>query len=137
MNISYISGFFDADGSITMCRQRAKDPYKTLKIDFTNTKLEILLEIQKYLSEEHGLTLSITTKPPRKENHSVSYVLSTAANRVCYSLCKLLQSEHPMKRHRINTVLKYHDSVVIRNGKYNERQKQRRLAYERLFFFNS
>lgn len=137
MNISYISGFFDADGSITMCRQRASDPYKTLKIDFTNTKLEILLEVQRYLQEEYGLTLSITTKPPRKDTHSVSYVLSTSANRVCYILCQLLQSEHPMKRHRINTVLKYHNLVVVRNGKYNERQKQRRLAYERLFFFNS
>lgn len=137
MNISYISGFFDADGSITMCRQRASDPYKTLKIDFTNTKLEILLEIQKYLQVEHGLTLSITTKPPRKDTHSVSYVLSTSANRVCYALCQLLQSEHPMKRHRINTVLKYHNLIVMRNGKYNEIQKQRRLAYERLFFFNS
>ena len=137
MNIDYISGFFDADGSITMSRLKSTDTYRTLNIDFTNTKLEILLEIQKFLLENHNLHLSISTKPARKENHSTSYVLSTSGNRVCYALCQLLDSHHPMKRHRINTILKYHNSVVNRNGKYNERQRARRLAYERLFFFNS
>ena len=137
MNIDYVSGFFDADGSITMSRLKSTDPYRTLKIDFTNTKLGILLEIQRFLLENHNLHLSISTKPAKKENHSTSYVLSTSSNRVCYTLCQLLDSHHPMKRHRINTILKYHNSAVNRNGKYNERQRARRLAYERLFFFNS
>ena len=87
MNIDYISGFFDADGSITMSRLKSTDPYRTLKIDFTNTKLEILLEIQKFLLENHNLHLSISTKPARKENHSTPHVLSTSGNRVCYALC--------------------------------------------------
>lgn len=34
MNIDYISGFFDADGSITMSKLKSTDPYRTLKIDF-------------------------------------------------------------------------------------------------------
>ena len=48
MNIDYISGFFDADGSITMSKPKSTDPYRTLKIDFTNTKVEILLLRTKY-----------------------------------------------------------------------------------------
>lgn len=134
MNLDYISGFFDADGSITMSKQRQSDPYRAIKIDFTNTKLEILLEIQRYLLENHGLSLSLSTKPAKKDTHSISYALSAGSNRVCYELCRLLHSEHPMKRHRINTILKYHNVVVKRNGKYNDREKMRRLAYERLFF---
>ena len=136
MNIDYISGFFDADGSITMSKLKSTDPYRTLKIDFTNTKVEILLEIQRFLLDTYGLHLSISTKPARKETHSISYVLSTSSNRVCYTLCQLLKSSHPIKKHRINTILKYHNLVVRRNGKYNERGRVRRLAYERLFFFN-
>lgn len=134
MTLDYISGFFDADGSITMSKNHSKCPYRALKIDFTNIKLEILLEIQQFLLKEHGLHLSLSTKPPRKDNHSESYVLSTSSNKVVYKLCTLITSYHPIKKHRINTILKYHNSVVKRNGKYNDREKMRRLAYERLFF---
>lgn len=134
MNIDYISGFFDADGSITMAKRLSNSIYRCLKIDFTNTKLSILLDIQKYLMEEHNLYLAISTKPAKKENHSVSYALSSSSNKVVYKLCSLIKSYHPIKRHRINTILKYHNLVVKRNGKYNNKEKLRRLAYERLFF---
>ena len=36
INDSYISGFFDADGSITMAKV-GNSPYRTIKIDFSNT----------------------------------------------------------------------------------------------------
>lgn len=136
MNLDYISGFFDADGSISMGKERSSKPLKALKIDFTNTKKEILLEIQEYLLKEHNLHLAISTKPPKADNHQTSYCLSASSNRTCYKLCQLLNSHHPMKKHRINTVLKYHNAVVKRNGKYNERELARRLAYERLFFLD-
>ena len=134
MNIDYVSGFFDADGSITMAKNHSKCPYRALKIDFTNTKLDVLVDIQNFLKNEYGLVLCISTKPSKKENHSESYVLSSSSNRVVLKLCSLMTSYHPIKRHRINTVLKYHNLVVRRNGKYNDREKLRRLAYERLFF---
>ena len=134
MNLDYISGFFDADGCITMARGAKTDLFRAIKIDFTNTKLNILLEIQKFLLDNYGLKLSISTKPAKSEKHQVSYTLSSASNRVCYRLCQLLTSYHPMKRHRIAVVLKYHNQVTKRNGKYNDREKVRRLAYERLFF---
>lgn len=137
MNDSYISGFFDADGSITMSKSSKNDIYRTLKIDFTNTQLETLKEIQKYLLEVHKIKLYIVSKPPRNERQAESYTLSTCSNRICYRLCEIIQSHHPKKLHRINTILKYHNSVVKRNGKYNEREKMRRLAYERLFFSNA
>ena len=134
MNLSYISGFFDADGSITMCYSSSADKFKSIKIDFTNTKLEILLEIQKYLQDNHNLTLFISTKPPKKDTHSISYVLSCNTNQKCLTLCNLLDSYHPMKKHRINTVLKYHNIVTKRNGKYSDKEIMKKLAYERLFF---
>ena len=136
INDYYISGFFDADGSITMSKSGHNDLYRKLKIDFTNTQLSTLREIQRYLWETHRLKLYLSTKPSRSENWAESYTLSTSSNQVCYKLCEIIKSHHPKKIHRINTVLKYHNLVVKRNGKYNEREKMRRLAYERLFFSN-
>lgn len=137
MNLDYISGFFDADGSITMCYNSKKDRFKTIKIDFTNIELNILELIQKYLIDNYNLKLFISKKPPRKKTHSLSYSLSCSSNQKCIELCKLLKSIHPKKLHRINTILKYHDKVTIKNGKYNKKQYTRKLAYERLFFCSS
>jgi hypothetical protein len=134
MTLQYISGFFDADGSITMGKDSKSDTYKTIKLDFTNTYITILEEIQKYLLDEYGIKTYMSKKPSRKENHNISYSLSCKGNQECLKLCRLLDSHHPKKLHRINTVLKYHDVVTIRNGKYTDKQATRKLAYERLFF---
>ena len=134
MNLHYISGFFDADGSITMCKNSKNDKYRAIKIDFTNTKLNILLEIQKFLLNNYDLKLSISTKPALKENHSIGYSLSLNSNQKCLKLCMLLNSFHPVKLHRINTILKYHNLVTKKNGKYSLNEINKRLAYERLFF---
>ena len=137
MNEDYISGFFDADGSITMSYNSKNDKFRTLKIDFTNIKLNILLDIQAFLLEKYNLHLYISTKPAKKENHSIAYTLSCASNQQCYKLGTILKSIHPKKLHRINTILKYHNLVTKRNGKYKENEYTRRLAYERLFFFTT
>ena len=134
MTLQYISGFFDADGSITMSKNSKLDPYKTIKMDFTNTYIIILEEIQKYLLDVHGIKSYISTKPSKKENQNTGYSLSCNSNQECLKLCKLLESHHPKKLHRINTVLKYHNIVTMRNGKYTDKQVTRKLAYERLFF---
>lgn len=135
MTLQYISGFFDADGSISMGKNSKHDTYKAIKIDFTNTYITILEEIQKYLLNEYNIKTHISKKAIRKENQNIGYSLSCNSNQTCLKLCRLLVSHHPKKLHRINTVLKYHDIVTVKNGKYTDRQATRRLAYERLFFF--
>jgi len=137
MNLDYISGFFDADGSITMVKHSKNDKYKSIKIDFTNTYIQILYEIQDYLLINHSIKTYISTKPSKKVNHSIGYTLSCSSSQQCIKICKLLKSKHPKKIHRINTIIKYHDKVTIKNGKYSTNQIKRKLAYERLFFNSS
>lgn len=135
--INYIVGFFDADGSISMSKSGKNNKYKTIKIDFTNVEISILLEIQEYLSQ-HEINTFISRKSSCNINHKTSYALSANSNQMCYKLCDLLKnSKHPKKSHRIKTILKYHNLVTKRNGKYNERDHTRKLAYERLFSFSS
>jgi len=135
MNIQYITGFFDADGSITLSKTSKDSTYRTIKIDFTNVELAVLKEIEYYLLQQ-GIKGYFATKPARKATHQISYALSYKYNNAL-KLCKLIQSKHPKKLHRINTILKYHNIVTKRNGKYTDREIERKLAYERLFFFST
>lgn len=136
MNENYISGFFDADGSITLCNQTKNSKYKSIKIDFTNVYLEILLEIQEFLLKKYDLKSYISSKEPKSINHNKSYSL-TFSNDYAYKLCKIINSFHPKKKFRINTILKYYKSVTKRNGKYSNNNIKRKLAFERLFYLPS
>ncbi len=133
ISTQYISGFFDADGSITMSKSSKSKIYKTIKIDFTNTDRPVLEKIQSFLKLKK-ITANISTKTPTKKMHSISYTLSVNSNQMCIKLCKLLQPLLCKKKHRVNTVLKYHNLVTNRNGKYTVKEHARKLAYERLFF---
>lgn len=133
MTTQYISGFFDADGSISMSKNSKNDVFKTLKIDFTNNEKEILITIKDFL-KLYNITSTISTKKTSNPSHSINYILSINTNKNCIKLCSLLESLHPKKRHRINTILKYHNKVTIRNGKYTVKEHARKKAYERLFF---
>lgn len=130
----YISGFFDADGSITLSHNSNK-LYRTPKLDFTNVELEPLQKIQDFF-KENGINMYISTKLPRKKSHSTSYTLSCSNNNAIKAL-EFINSLHPKKRHRINTILKYYKQVTMRNGKYTSKQHTRKIAFERLFFFPS
>jgi hypothetical protein len=134
MNLQYISGFLDADGSITISKSHKNAMFKTIKIDFYNNELNILKNIQTYFKDKHNIKLFISKKPSKKLTHSDSYTLSCSSNQKCITICNLLESIHPKKLHRINTILKYHNKVTKRNGKYSNKEITRKLAYERLFF---
>lgn len=132
MNINYISGFFDADGSITLtCK--SKNEFKSPQISFHNTEISILQEIQNYLFLNYNIKGYISTKKPIKENHSIAYDLKYTGNN-SKILSKLLISIHPKKRHRLNCINKYYNIVTKRNGKYNIKELSKKLAFERLFF---
>ena len=134
MNIDYINGFFDADGSITISKQYKTSKYKALKIDFPNTELCILEEIKSYLLDL-GIKSYLNTKPPKKDTHQTGYTLSLSGE-YAFNLCKLLTPKHLKKLHRVNCVIKYWKDVTSRNGKYSSKQISRKLAFERLFLLN-
>lgn len=132
MNIEYISGFFDADGSITLVKNKKTNQFKSLKIDFCNNYLNILEEIQKYLIKQ-GIKSYLSKKLPKKSTHNINYTLTVQGN-YALNLCKILKSKHPKKLHRINSINKYWLQITKRNGKYSINDINRKYAFERLFF---
>lgn len=129
--LNYISGFFDADGSISIINNKSK--YKIPQISFHNTELIILENIQQYLYDNYNIKGYISKKPAKKINHKDSYDLKYVYNNA-YNLCGILISFHPKKIHRINVINKFYKKVTPRNGKYSKSLKKRKLAFERLFF---
>jgi intein-encoded DNA endonuclease-like protein len=134
MTWDYVSGFFDADGCITLSTYRKNDPVKTVYVSFDNTQREILETIREFILEQTGHAASICAKPPRKENHSVSYVLKYDHVNKCEDIIKHMSCAHPIKRRKIELVLSRMRKLTPRNGKYTEQLIADRLAFEQEFF---
>ena len=118
MNWNYISGFFDADGSITFTSSRKGKP-KTSQISFHNTELTILEEIKDFILQEIGIKGFISKKKSYKENHSTSYDLKYNYLKKCLELSKHMKPIHPKKVKRLQSLPEL-QKLTPRNGKYTE-----------------
>lgn len=133
MDFTYISGFFDADGSISLLSIH-KNEHKSIQASFCNNELSILEAIRDYLQDKVQIKGVISRKKARKKSHSDNYELKYTRDSAL-TLLKHLTSHHPKKRHRIIVALKYYKKVTNRNGKYNSRSLARKEAFNRLFYW--
>lgn len=132
MNWNYISGFFDADGSITMSNTgRSKN--KSVVLSFHNTEKIILEEIQKYIYLKLGHKGFISCKPAKKETHKDSYDLKYTHLIKCNAILLKMKLVHPKKIHRKKIALKL-KTVTPRNGKYTAEILNQRIQLEQIFF---
>ena len=132
MNWNYISGFFDADGYITMVIPN-KNKNKTVIVGFTNVELDLLETIRDFILEDIGVKGHISKKPARKETHSDSYDLSYKYNSGL-SVITNIESFHPKKIHRKNIVEENYLKLTPRNGKYTKELKEKREKMVLSFF---
>jgi hypothetical protein len=133
MNTQWLSGFFDADGYITLVKSNKSDVAKHVAVGFTNTEKSILLEIQSYITSKYNLKGYISTKKIKKENHKTGYDLKYSFDNGL-SLIFLVNTIHPKKKHRKKVVLDEYKSVVKRNGKYSSEDLQKLSDFETKFF---
>lgn len=132
MNWDYISGFFDADGSITFAKA-GNSKNKTISITFTNVHKEILIEIKEFIISELEITGFISRKPAKLRSHKVSYQLQYVYFSKCISLVDKIKTIHPKKKHRF-IIAKELFEYTPRNGKYSKFQKEMRTKLEKEFF---
>jgi LAGLIDADG-like domain len=128
MSWDYISGFFDADGSLTLTTNKAQQ-FKTVQLSFHNNELSILEEIRHFIENELGIKGSIATKKPEKEVHNVAYDLKYVYFSKVNRILSLINSNHPKKSHRIKISFEL-ELVTPRNGKYNNELLMKRQAKE-------
>lgn len=132
MNWNYISGFFDADGSITLSKP-SNSRYKTVYISFHNNELAILEEIQKFIYQELKIKGAITTKKPKKSNHNIAYDLKYDFFEKTVLILKKMKLIHPKKKHRALISARLYANVP-RNGKYTRSMLLTRQKLEEDFF---
>lgn len=110
---AYIAGFIDADGSISIVKD--KNGYAP-RVTIANCDFEVLLSIQ----EQFGGSGCISTKKPRKKNHRPSHDLAWVYN-VAIEVVTTCYPYFRLKKPRADCLLKW-KSVVKRNGKYTKEE---------------
>jgi hypothetical protein len=130
MNWNYISGFFDADGSISAI-SAGKGENKTLQISFHNNELIILKCIQKFIFDELGFKGNISFKKSKNINHQDAYDLKYKY-RQAIIVSNKMSLLHPKKVYRIK-MYNLIQEKTNRNGKYTFEQKTERNNLLNLF----
>ncbi|NMD68930.1 hypothetical protein HHO41_01430 [Bacillus sp. DNRA2] len=127
---AYVAGIIDGEGSITLTRMHQKE-FRRPNITIASTDLELLIYIQ-------GLTGgNINNKKNyNPEKHKRSYTLNIKKKiEILYTLEKITPYLRiNKKRNRANWILNQYDAVTIRNGKYTEIQREKKLTFEKEFF---
>lgn len=131
MNWEYISGFFDADGSITVTKVN-KEKQKTLQISFSNNEYDILEKIRLFILDNINVKGSINKKKIYKETHNQSFELKYVYQNA-HKVSLKIKSFHKKKMHRIK-VYNEIQKITPRNGKYSEELLNQRNKLIEEFF---
>ena len=132
MNWEYITGFFDADGSVSLVR-KAVGRNKSPQISFHNNEIDILIAMQAFIFKELSIKGFISTKKKAKEHHGQQYDLKYTDFAKCIALVNKIATIHPKKMKRFELIKKLH-SFTPRNGKYTEDILYQRSILEDEFF---
>jgi hypothetical protein len=132
MNWEYISGFFDADGHITLSAMN-KGKNKTICVGFTNIDLKLLEEIKEFIDNQISGKGTITKRTSKEEHHSTCYNLIYRYN-LGLLVVENINSKHYKKSKKINLVLNDYKKVTPRNGKYTEDMIKIREKFINEFF---
>ncbi len=132
LTIEYITGFFDADGSVSLMRA-AKNEHKSPTVAFHNNERVILEKIKAYFG-----FVSISKKKARKPTHKDSYDLKMAYNKAMLVLAQMRPYIlHPKKKHRTDLILEEYLSVTDRQGNYSGEMLIAKYDFEERFFQDS
>jgi hypothetical protein len=131
MNWNYITGFFDADGSVTLTTP-GKGKRKTLQLSFHNNEMAILTSIRNFIEKETGYKGSLACKRARQASHHDSYDLKYSYS-AALIIGEHMSSIHPKKAHRIKVYRQIQD-ITPRNGQYTEEGSIERFKLEEEFW---
>lgn len=130
MNWDYITGFFDGEGCITFVKN-TKTSFRTPWLSFTNNELNILVEIQDFISKELQIKGFISKKI---KGSFINYQLVYSNLPKVLSIIKNIDTIHIKKRDRINMIINELPQITIRNGKYSKEILNKRIEFEDRFF---
>ena len=117
MNLDYLAGIVDGEGTISITRYKnTLTPY----ISIANTNIKLIEEISKFLGSL-DIVFHVSKKQPKKSNHQVSYGLSVRYNHAI-RLAELLHGKLVIKSEQARMLIEDYKKCTPRNGKYNTKQ---------------
>lgn len=126
--LAYTAGLIDGEGTVGLCR-RSRNENRSPLLTVPSTTLELV----DWLKVHHGGHIS--TKRTYKENHSDSYAWALAGNKAIDLLQNVLPfMQEPEKIRRAVLLVNDYKSVTVRNGRYTDEMKKRKLEFEAHFF---
>ena len=119
---SYVAGFLDADGSVSLGKDRKGEEYSRRPlVTFYNCDTNILNKIQ----ERWGGR--VKARLPQNQNSNISYELELNAME---SLTLLTEVEpymlHGKKKKRASLIVEHYKDCTPRNGKYTPEQLEKK-----------
>lgn len=132
MEVAYIAGIIDGEGTITLTRNHKDDPYRAPVVSCSSTTREIL----EFLQKQYGG--SIASHKTYQEHHKPSWswkIQYRAALQLCNDILPFLIE--PTKRYRAQLLVEEYPLLTPRNGKYSIELRKQKLAFEDRFFHPS
>ena len=129
MNIQYLAGLFDGEGTITLSKRTSTDKYRTPTLSMTSTTKALV----DAMYEQFGGW--VINKKTYKDHHKQAWTWYTNGNSAI-AACEAL-SEHllePQKQARMRLIISEYKSVTPRNGKYTAESKTIKEQFEERFF---
>lgn len=125
----YTAGLMDGEGTVTLLRDRKKNPFKRPVVSVSSTSEELI----DFLQSTYGGRRQYV-KPKKKEHRDAwHWVL---ANDAALELLKRIAPnlrENKKKARAIHLIERY-KAVTPRNGKYTDEMKRAKLDFEKSFF---
>jgi len=118
MNWNYISGFFDADGSIQLNRIH-KNQLPSPVITFHNNEKVILELIKEFIYNQLNVNGTIVTK--KKKGYANQFELRYSYFSKFTVIVDKMTIYHPHKLKRIEFIKRY-QNLSKRNGKYSDHE---------------
>jgi len=128
----YVSGFFDADGSVSLKRWRHNSRWRGPVVCFSSIHEAVLKKIQSIVGEKGFLSRQV---PASKKRHtSARYKLEYFYSNAVKLAGKLLRhSLHPIKRKQLRMIAERYPELTVQNGRYTLAGASRKMKFEEDF----
>lgn len=129
MEIAYLAGLIDGEGTITLSKERAQSKMRRVVLSIQMCDESLIKEVQQH----YGGT--VTSRTPRKAHHSRSWTWAVTNENAIKLLKQLLPHLRlASKKTRCEYIVNVLAPTIIRNGKYSDEDLVKRVELENAFF---
>ena len=128
LNLAYIAGIIDGEGSIMLLKTHATDMFKKPYISVTSTSFEIIDFLQSMFPG------TVCNQKVYKQHHKPSRVWKLSYDKAIDFLTQVYPYlKENSKRHRANLIISEYKTLTKRNGMYSKDEIKAKLDFESRF----